>query len=167
MKSIVAVDKSWGIGRDNDLLFSLPADMKHFRETTSGKVIVMGKNTLLSFPNGAPLKNRINVVLTSTGVEEREGLVVCRSLEELGRELKKYNSDDVFVVGGGTVYRLLCDACDEAIVTKVEADGDATVFFPNLDQREGWFCEMVGEPIETNGITVRFCHYKNNCVKEI
>ena len=167
MKRIVAVDKNWGIGRDNDLLFSLPADMKHFRETTSGKVIVMGKNTLLSFPNGAPLKNRTNIVLTTSGVEEREGLTVCRSLDELREELKKYNTDDVFVVGGGTIYRLLCDACDEAIVTKVDADGDATVFFPDLDQRENWVCESIGEAIETNGITVRFCHYKNNNVKEI
>ena len=71
MKAIVAVVKKWGIGKKNDLLFSLPEDMKFFREKTLNKVVVMGSNTLKSFPNGKPLKNRTNVVLFPGG-EKRD-----------------------------------------------------------------------------------------------
>ena len=96
MKAIVVVDKNWGIGKNNDLLFRLPADMKHFRETTSGKVVVMGSNTLLSFPEGKPLKNRTNIVLWPGG-EKREDCTVVQSLEELFSEIKKYPPQDVFL----------------------------------------------------------------------
>ena len=90
MKAIVAVDKNWGIGKKNDLLFSLPADMAYFRQNTSGKVVVMGSNTLKSFPNGKPLKNRTNIVLYPGG-EKRDDCIVVQNLEELKEELKKYN----------------------------------------------------------------------------
>ena len=90
MKTIVAVDVKWGIGKANDLLFSIPEDMKHFREITSGKTVVMGLNTLRSFPGGKPLKNRINIVLSNEDVEPQENLIVCRSMEALLDELKKY-----------------------------------------------------------------------------
>ena len=90
MKAIVAVDKNWGIGKNNDLLFSIPEDMKFFRKTTSGKVVVMGANTLRSFPGGNPLKNRVNVVLSTT--IERDDCVVVDSLEKLLVEIKKYPS---------------------------------------------------------------------------
>ena len=116
MKTIVAVDKKWGIGKANGLLFSLPEDMKFFRETTKGKVVVMGLNTLRSFPNGAPLKNRVNIVLSDVDIDAVDGLVVCRSIDELKREIKKYNPDDVFVIGGGMMYRQFCDFCSEAYI---------------------------------------------------
>ena len=95
MKAIVVVDKNWGIGKNNDLLFRLPADMKHFRETTSGKVVVMGSNTLLSFPEGKPLKNRRNIVLWPGG-EKREDCVIVGSLQELFGEIGKYPEDEEF-----------------------------------------------------------------------
>ena len=88
MKAIVAVDKRWGIGKNNDLLFSIPADMKFFRETTAGKVVVMGANTLKSFPNGNPLKNRVNIVLSTT--INRDDCIVVRSVDELFKEIEKY-----------------------------------------------------------------------------
>ncbi len=160
MRQIVVVDKNWGIGKKNDLLFSLPADMKHFRETTSGKVVVMGSNTLLSFPGGKPLKNRINIVLWPGGAR-REDCVVVQDLGELFAEIKKYSPEDVFVVGGAMMYRTLLPYSEEAIVTKVDADGGAEVFFENLDQKENWECVMEGEPQETNGYTIRFCTYRN------
>ena len=90
MKAIVAVDKNWGIGKNNDLLFSIPEDMKFFRETTKGKVVVMGANTLRSFPNGSPLKNRVNIVLSTT--IKRDDCVVVDSLDKLIEEIKKYLS---------------------------------------------------------------------------
>ena len=160
MKTIVAVDENWGIGKNNDLLFSLPADMKHFRETTTGKVVVMGSNTLLSFPEGKPLKNRTNIVLWPGG-EKREDCTVVQSLEELFCEIQKYPPQDVFVVGGAMMYRTLLPYCEEVIATKADADGGAQVFFENLDEHPDWECVKEGEPIETNGYTIRFCTYSN------
>ena len=160
MKAIVVVDKNWGIGKKNDLLFRLPADMKHFRETTNGKTVVMGSNTLLSFPGGNPLKNRINVVLWPGG-EEREDCVIVQTLDELLSQIKAYARDDVFVVGGAMMYKTLLPYCDSAIVTKVDADGNAEVFFENLDKKKNWKLVSVSEPQETNGYTIRFCEYKN------
>ena len=163
MRAIVVVDRNWGIGKKNDLLFRLPADMKHFREVTAGKTVVMGSNTLLSFPEGKPLKNRTNIVLWPGG-EKREDCVVVGSLEELFTEVKKYPQEDVFLVGGAMMYRTLLPYCDEAIVTKADADGGAEVFFENLDKLENWSLSEAGEAIETNGYTIRFCRYKNAAV---
>ena len=163
MRAIVVVDKNWGIGKKNDLLFSLPADMKHFRETTSGKVVVMGSNTLLSFPGGKPLKNRTNIVLWPGG-DTREDCTVVQSLAELFAQIGKYTSDDVFVIGGAMLYRTLLPYCDGAIVTKVDADGGAEVYFENLDKLPHWSCVECGDPVETNGYSVRFTVYKNDAV---
>lgn len=164
MKLIVVVDKNWGIGKKNDLLFSLPADMKHFREKTMGKVVVMGSNTLLSFPGGKPLKNRTNIVLWPGG-EEREDCKIVQTLQELFFECKKYNEDDVYVVGGAMMYRTLLPYCTEALITKAEADGGAEVFFENLDKSPDWELVEQSESLETNGITISFCLYKNKNVK--
>ena len=161
MRQIVVVDKNWGIGKKNDLLFSLPADMKHFRETTSGKVVVMGSNTLLSFPGSKPLKNRTNIVLWPGG-EKREDCIVVQNLSELFSEIAKYPPEDVFVVGGAMMYRTLLPYSQEAIVTKVDADGGAEVFFENLDRKSNWKCVSEGESQETNGYTIRFCTYQNS-----
>jgi dihydrofolate reductase len=165
MKAIVAVDKKWGIGKKNDLLFSLPEDMKYFREKTKDKVVCMGYNTLLSFPNSKPLKNRINIVLAPEGVV-RDDCTIVYSLEQLSAELAKYDTDDVFVIGGAMFYRTMLPYCSEVLVTKVDADGGAEVFYENLDELSNWSCVEVGEPIETNGYTIRFTVYKNNQVKE-
>ena len=93
MQLIVAVDKFWGIGKNNDLLFSLKEDMKFFRQTTLGKTIVMGYNTLMSFPFSKPLPKRKNIVLTSKMVEPQENLVVVHSLKELSIVLKQENQN--------------------------------------------------------------------------
>ena len=165
MKSIVAVDNKWGIGKKNDLLFHLPEDMAFFRATTSHKVIVMGSNTLKSFPGGNPLKNRVNVVLYPGG-EKRDDCIVVDSLDELREVLKQYPSDDVFIVGGAMFYKTMLPFCSEVLVTKVDADGGAEVFYENLDKDEKWTCVSVSEPVETNGYTIRFTVYKNSDVKE-
>ncbi len=165
MKSIVAVDKKWGIGKNNDLLFSLPEDMKFFREKTSGKVCCMGYNTLLSFPGSKPLKNRVNIVLAPEGVK-RDDCIIVYSLEELSKELSKYNSDDIFVIGGAMFYRTMVDYCSEILVTKVDADGEATVFYPNLDEKPNFELIYTSDAVETNGYTIRFTTYKNNDIKK-
>ncbi len=159
MKAIVAVDQKWGIGKNNDLLFSIPEDMKFFRTTTLNKVVVMGSNTLKSFPNGSPLKNRTNIVLSRT--VSRDDCIIVDSVEKLLTEIKKYPPDDVYLIGGAMLYKTLLPYCSEALVTKVFADGNAQVFFPNLDQTDGWVCEKSGEERESNGLKFKFTTYKN------
>lgn len=165
MKAIVAVDKNWGIGKKNDLLFQLPLDMKFFRSTTLNKVVIMGSNTLKSFPNGNPLKNRTNIVLFPGG-EKREDCTVVDSMDELREELKKYNTEDVFVIGGAMFYKTMLPYCSEVLVTKVDADGGAEVFYENLDKLSNWSMVYEGEPQETNGYNIRFTTYKNSNVLE-
>lgn len=160
MKAIVAVDKNWGIGKKNGLLFELPADMKYFKEHTLGKVVVMGSNTLKSFPNGNPLKGRTNIVLFPGG-EKRDDCIVVDSMDELREELKKYPTDDVFVIGGAMFYKTMLPYCSEVYVTKVDADGGAEVFYENLDKLDGWQCVSSAEPIITNGYKITFTVYKN------
>ena len=164
MKTIVAVDNKWGIGKKNDLLFSIPEDMAFFRKTTMGKVCCMGYNTLLSFPGSKPLKNRTNIVLAPTDVQ-RDDCTVVHSLEELFTELKKYDSNEIYVIGGAMFYKTMLPYCDEYLITKVEADGGAEVFYENLDKMENMECVYVSDPIETNGYTIHFTTYKNNDVK--
>ena len=165
MKTIVAVDKKWGIGKKNDLLFSIPEDMAFFRRTTMGKVCCMGYNTLLSFPGSKPLKNRVNIVLAPADVE-RDDCTVVHTLEELFVELKKYNSDDIYVIGGAMFYKTMLPYCNEYLITKVDADGGAEVFYEDLDAMDDKECIDCGEPIETNGYTIRFTTYRNNNVKQ-
>ena len=164
MRAILHADKNWGIGKNNGLMFRIPADMKFFKEKTTGNVVVMGSNTLKSFPGGKPLKDRTNIVLYPDG-EDRDDCKIVRSLDELFTEIKKYPSDRVFVIGGMMMYRTLLNYCDEVLVTKVEAEGDADAFFENLDKNQNFELVYESEPVETNGYIIRFTTYKNKNVK--
>ena len=146
MNLIAAVDSNWAIGYQNKLLVSIPDDMKLFRNTTQGHVVVMGRKTLESFPNGRPLKNRVNVVLTSDKAYKVEGAIVVHSLEELDAELEKYDSDEIYVIGGESIYRQLLDRCNRAYITKIEYEYQADAHFPNLDELPEW--RMVSESEE-------------------
>ena len=163
MKAILHADSRWGIGKQNDLMFRLPKDMKFFRETTQGKVVVMGLHTLRSFPGGQPLKGRVNVVLSPEPVGE--GAVWVKDLPALFAEIGKYPPDDVFVIGGASVYRTLFPYCTHVLVTRVEADGGAEVFVPDLDADEAFALVSESAPEEDNGYTIRFCVYENLCPK--
>ena len=163
--AIVHADKEWGIGKGNDMMFSLPKDMKFFRETTTGHTVVMGGNTLRSFPNQKPLKNRVNIVLSRGQV--RDDCVIVRSFDELKNEMKNREDEDIYVIGGGEVYKELLPYCHGAWVTKVDAVGGAEVFFPNLDETENFVCVDEGEPIEDNGLIIRFTRYVNTAVKPL
>ena len=165
IKAIVHADKEWGIGKGNDMMFSLPADMKFFRSTTIGHTVVMGGNTLRSFPNQKPLKNRVNIVLSRGQV--RDDCVIVRSYDELKAEMKKRSEEDIYVIGGGAVYKELLPYCHEVLVTKVDAVGGAEVFFPNLDEMENFVCVDEGIPMDDNGYTIRFTTYKNIAVKPL
>ncbi len=162
MKAIVCVSKNWGIGKDNDLLFSLPQDMKFFRSTTLNKIVVMGGKTLRSFPNAKPLPKRVNVVLSKT--ENRDDVIVCKDMESLFLQLKKYNSEDIFVIGGGSFYKTMLPYCEKALVTKVDAEKEADVFFPNLDELDGWKMINKSQVIEDNDYKIVFTEYLNEKV---
>ena len=163
--AIVHVDKQWGIGKGNDMMFSLPKDMKFFRETTMGNTVVMGGNTLRSFPNQKPLKNRVNIVLSRGQV--RDDCIIVRSYEELKNELKTRQNEEIFIIGGGEIYKELLPYCHKALVTKVDAVGGAEVFFPNLDEHPDFICVNEGEPMDDNGYTIRFTTYENKNVKTL
>ena len=138
MNVIVAADKNWGIGKDNKLLVSIPADMKMFREETSGKVVVMGRKTLESFPNGLPLKNRTNIVITKNKDYDAKGAIVVHSIEEALEEVKKCPSEDGYCIGGDSVYTQMLPYCDVAHVTKIDFVYEADSHFPDLDEDEEW-----------------------------
>ena len=160
MNIIVAVDKNWGIGKDNRLLVSIPADMKFFRTTTTGKVVVMGRKTLESFPGGQPLKNRTNIVLTRDVNYKVKDAVIVHSVEELLEELKKYYSEEVYVIGGDSVYSAMLDHCDTAYVTKIDFAYEADTWFPNLDEREDWSPAEASEEQTYFDLEYQFVKYK-------
>ena len=157
--AIVHADKEWGIGKGNDMMFSLPKDMKFFRETTLGHTVVLGGKTLRSFPGQKPLKNRVNIVLSRGQV--RDDCIIVPSYEALKAEMKKRQDEDIFIIGGGEIYKALLPYCHGAYVTKVDAVGGAEIFFPNLDEDENFICVEESEPIDDNGYTIRFTKYEN------
>jgi dihydrofolate reductase len=158
MNLIAAVDSNWAIGKNNELLVRIPADQKFFRETTTGKVVVMGRKTLESFPNGIPLKNRTNIVLTSNPNYQVKDAIVVHSLDELHEELKKYPSEDIFVIGGEKVYKELLDECDVAHITKINFAYDADAYFPNLDEKPKWV--ITGDSEEQTYFDLEYFFYR-------
>ena len=137
MNIIVAVDKNWAIGKNNKLMWSIPADMKFFRETTKGNIVIMGRKTLESFPQGQPLKNRVNIVITKNPNYKGKDAVVVHSIEEALAESKKYEGE-TYVIGGESIYRAMLPYCDTALVTKIDHAYDADTYFPNLDADKEW-----------------------------
>ncbi|MDQ2088095.1 dihydrofolate reductase [Herbivorax sp. ANBcel31] len=138
MKAIVAVDLNWGIGYKGNLLKRISPDMKRFKEITINKVVVMGRKTFESLPKKEPLKDRVNIVLSKSGSINHEKVIVCRSLNQLFNELLKYNTDNVFLMGGESVYELLLPYCTEAYVTKIKNTYTADKYFVNLDENDSW-----------------------------
>jgi len=158
--SILSVDKNYGIGKNNDLLFHLPLDMKFFRETTKGHTVYMGENTLLSFPGSKPLKNRTNVVLSQDESHNYEGCENFHNFDEFVKNIQeKGRISDVFIIGGASIYRQTLPFVDKVLLTKVNADGEATVFFPNLDKDPNFICVDEGTPIKDGDYEIRFTTY--------
>lgn len=160
--SILNCDKKFGIGKKNGLLFHLPLDMKYFRETTKGHVVMMGENTLLSFPNSKPLPNRTNIVLSKDKDHEYEGVINVHDFDTFIKMMKEYGAKEtVFIIGGASIYAQTLPYVDMVYLTKVDADGGAEVFFPNLDENKDFVCIEEGSPLEDNGHIIRFTKYKN------
>lgn len=156
---IVCVSEDFGIGNKGDLLFSLPSDMKFFRETTLGKVVVMGRGTLDSFPGGKALKNRTNVVLTRDKNFSRDDVTSFNSKDDVLEYLKQFNTDDVYIIGGAQIYELFRDVCDEALVTKVYKSVPCDAFFFDIDKDPCWKLAECGERFNHEGIEFSFCRY--------
>ena len=166
MKMIVAVDREWGIGNKGDLLARVREDLLFFRDKTKGKTVVLGSNTLATFPGGKVLKNRTNIVLHPDHAYAPEGAIVAHSLDELFELLKAYDTDEVFIIGGASVYRQMLPYCDTAYVTKFDKSYEKDVYIPDLDASEEWELTEMSEPHESNpetdtegGLSFRFCTY--------
>lgn len=160
MNLIVAVDENWAIGNKNELLVSIPADHKFFRQETTGKVVILGRKTLETFPQGLPLKNRTNIIMsTNKGFHIKDALVV-HSLDELLSQIEAYDTRDVYVVGGESVYRLLLPYCDTAHVTKIDHAYEADAYFPNLDDMPEWKVTADSEEQTYFDITYHFLKYE-------
>ena len=159
MKCIVCVSENWGIGKDGKMLFHLPADLEFFKQQTLNKVVVMGRPTYQSLPNGA-LKNRTNIVLTKSDFSAKDAITL-NSITKLFDFIKEYNTDDIFIIGGEKVYTQMLKHCKAAIVTKVFSRASADTFFPNLDLMDNWDVLTASPVFEQNGLKYSFIEYIN------
>ncbi|MCR5823929.1 MAG: dihydrofolate reductase [Lachnospiraceae bacterium] len=162
MNLIVAVDKHWGIGYNNSLLVSIPADKKNFRAMTTGKTIIMGRRTLESFRDGKPLPDRNNIVITTKKNYDGRGAIVVHSVEEALEKARELSAeDDIFVIGGGQIYKQLYEQCKKAYVTKIDYSYRADTFFPDLDADKNWKMTEESEEQTCFDIEFTFCTYDN------
>lgn len=164
MNVIVNVDKNWAIGNKGKLLVSIPNDMKMFRNETLGKVVILGRKTLTTFPQGQPLKGRTNIILTRDETFSAPDAVVVHSVEEVLEEAKKYPPEDVYVIGGDSIYRQLLPYCDTAIVTKCDQAYEADAYFPNLEKDPAW--QMTGESEEQTYFSLEYTFQRWERVKD-
>ena len=147
MKAIVAVDSNWAIGNKGKLLVSIPADQKdNFRAKTLEKTIIYGRKTLETFPQQIVLPKRRNIILSTKPDYTVRNAEVAHSKQEALKLVENENPDDVFIIGGATVYKQFLDVCDTAIVTFIDKEYEADAYFPNLDEDPEW--ELVDESEE-------------------
>ncbi len=160
MNLIVAVDENWAIGNKEQLLVRIPNDHKMFQQETTGKVVILGRKTLETFPGKQPLKNRTNIILSKKADYQVKGAVIVHSIEELLEECKKYPEDALYVIGGESIYRQLLPYCNTAHVTKIDMAYEADAYCPNLDLEPDW--ELMAEGGEQTyfDITYRFLKYE-------
>lgn len=161
MNAILSASQDWAIGKDNQLLFHLKEDMKRFRTLTSGGTVIMGRRTLDSLPGGKTLPKRRNIVITHDKQFAREGAEVAHSVDS-ALSMVDADADDVWVMGGGSVYAAMLSRCKHVYLTRVDAAVEgADTFFPNLDKLSCWEIISQSAPIEEDGISYRFVEYHN------
>ena len=161
MKLIAAADKKWAIGFKDKLLVSIPEDMKHFRNETMGHTVVLGRKTLSGFPGGLPLKGRKNIIMSRREDFSARDAIIVHDEKELFETLKGIDSDDIYVIGGGSVYKLLEPYCDEAIITRIDYSYQADTYFPDLDRKDNWEIVEKSEEMTCFSIEYNFVRYKN------
>lgn len=160
MNIIVACDKNFAIGNKGNLLCHLTNDLKFFKEKTMNKVVVMGRKTAESLPNGCPLKNRKNYVLTRNLSTLNKGFIGVKGIGELTLKLAKENHEDVWIIGGGEIYKLFYPFCDDLYVTEIDKEFEADTFFVDYKAKREWVEHSRSKTMEENGIKYSFVHYK-------
>lgn len=159
MKMILAADEKWGIARNGNLLCHLPGDLKHFKEQTLGKTLIMGRVTLESLPGKKGLPGRRNLVLTRNPNYQAQDAEVVHNRRELIQAVAGLPEDDIIVMGGEKVYRDFLPECDTCIITKIQGDLKADQFFVDLDQDPDFEKEEILPAQEENGISYRVFQY--------
>ena len=162
MNAIVAVDKNWSIGYKNGLLERIPDGLRNFKSKTIDKVVIMGRKTLESLPEGKPLPNRWNMIITHQPEYRVEGAIVVHSIEEALRTLENFDCgpEDTYVIGGGEIYEQMLPYCTNVYVTKIDAVHRSDTFFPNLDKLKEWKLETESEKETYNDTQCSFNRYK-------
>ncbi len=160
MNLIVAVDKNWAIGYQDKLLVRIPADQRFFRKETIHKAVIMGRKTLESFPGGVPLKDRLNVVITSNPEYSVKDAAVVNSIEKALEVVKDYKSEDIYIIGGESIYRQMLRLCDTAYVTKIDYAYMADTYFPNLDEMDDWTLTEESDEQTYHDLIYTFCRYE-------
>lgn len=163
MNFIVAVTNDYAIGKDNNLLFHLPTDLKYFKQTTLNKVVVMGERTYRSLPK-RPLPNRINIVLSDNPNFYDDNIIIVNTVDKLFEEIKKYNPDDVFVTGGASVYNLLMNYCKKAYITKIDKVVPADTYINNIEKMPNWKLVSKSEKYNENQLCFEFLIFENTRV---
>lgn len=161
MNLIASVDKNWGIGYKGQLLCHVPEDMRWFRDNTIGKIVVMGRATLESLPGGRPLADRTNIVLSADNGFFAPGCTLIRTPEELLEHLNQFDSDDIFVIGGASIYSMLLPYCHYAYITKFDREFPADRHLADLDQQPGWKLTSRSETKQYQEMSFCHCIYQN------
>ncbi len=165
MNMIVTVDNNWAIGSKGGLLVRIPNDHRNFRQETTGKVVVLGRKTLETFPQGMPLQNRTNIVLSTNPDYRVKDAIVVHSKEELLEELSKYQDDEIYIIGGESVYHMMLPYCDVVHATKIDHIYEADAYFPNLDEMDEWEITDDSEEQTYFDIAYQFVKYERKTQK--
>lgn len=174
ISAIVAVDANYGIGSKGKLLTHIPEDMKMFKKLTTNNIVVMGRKTYESLPK-KPLPNRTNIIVTSQpsnypefDINNINNKVVACDMDDITwvlNSIKKNKSlknedDDIYIIGGGQIYKKLLPFCERVYITKVfHAYNNVDTYFPNIDEMSEWKMTSASEVKEYNGIKYQFCIY--------
>lgn len=165
MNIIVAVNSDWGIGSGGTQQIVISGDRRRFKDLTEGGVVIAGRKTFEEI--GGPLPNRKNIVLTRNKDFTVDRAIIAHSVDEVLTETSGDDSDRVFVIGGGEIYKLFLPMCLYAYVTIIEASPLSDAFFPDLNKEPGWTLENEsGTPVSEKGVKYSFRIYKNSEVKD-
>lgn len=166
MNIIVAVDENWGIGYKGNLLERISEDMKFFKEKTINKIVVMGRVTFESLPNKKPLPMRENIVLSKNKEYFNQEIEIVNGIDELFEKIKNLDTENIFIIGGEKIYKMLYEYCSKAYVTKIYNKYESDAKMENLDEKPNWeIIEKSEIKQNKNGISFQFITYKNNRVK--
>ncbi len=159
MKIILAVDRDFGIGKDNKLLFHLKKDLAHFKKITLNNIVIMGRKTYDSMHGALP--NRENIVITRNKNLKLKDALVFNDVDSLVKYLKENKKNkDVFVIGGNQIVDLLLDYCDEAIITKIDGEKKADTFLHNFDDDHSWKVYEKSDIFTEDGVSFEYVTYR-------